>query len=422
MELDLLKLLSTKDLYDKYSGHIKTDRLTSDIKDLFQGLDEYYVFTGAVDVLWSSFYTWYSSVKHPNISDAKAKILEAYCKKLDGMSGPNDHVLKAFLERDYSAQIADMCQDIVDGTGSAGMTDVSDLVESYKAEARVTDQFLEGENVSIDDIEEQLAEQADCQKFEWRLNELQISLGSIQQGDFIIVGARPDSGKTTFLASEVTFFASQLEPGQCILWLNNEEMLSRVKGRQVQAALGWKYSETRKDLAITKAEFVKALGGPGRLVTYDNSSMTISDVDRAVARYKPSMIIIDQLWKLGGYEKESTSEVDRFARIANHLRSLAKEVGPVIVTSQLDGSADGEKWPGMNTIYNSKTAVQGEADAIIMIGIDLGTSVVHRYIKAPKNKLPFGQHKYRNAAWIVDIDAEHARYISATPIPRNPAP
>jgi len=419
MELDLLKLLSTEDLYLKYKSYIKPERLSKEVQEILNSLDEYYSETGKTEVEWTTdFYTWYTTLKHPSLSDAKVAILKGYCENLDALTAPNEAVLQSFLERDYSAQIGDLCLEIVDGTGKATMTDIIDTLEMFKSESRITNQFLEGERVSIDDLEDQLQDLDVSQKFEWRLNELQLSLGSIKQGDFIIVGARPDSGKTTFLASEVTFFASQLQDDQCILWLNNEEMLQRVRQRQAQAALGWTYAEIMLDPAVTTEKYNKALGGKGRLVTYDDSNMTVSDVDKAVALYKPSIIVIDQLWKLGGYEKESTSEVDRFARIAKHLRSLAKETGPVITTSQLDGSADGVTYPDMGALYNSKTAIQGEADAIIMIGIDLETSPTKRYIRAPKNKLPFGDPKFRNAGHIVDIDAEHARYISAIPRPK----
>lgn len=420
MELDLLKLLSTKDLYTKYKSYMKPERMSSEGQDILNSLDDFYNDTGKSEIKWlEDFYTWYTTLKHPSLAESKVTILKSWCEKLDDLTAPNEAVLQSFLERDYSAQIGDLCIEIVDGTGKATMTDIIDKLEGFKSESRLTNQFLEGERVSIDDLEDQLQDLDVSQKFEWRLNELQLSLGSIKQGDFIIVGARPDSGKTTFLASEVTYFAKQLEDGQCILWLNNEEMLQRVRQRQAQAALNWTYSEIMADPAVTTEKYQDALGGPGRIVTYDDSKMSIADVDKAVALYEPSLIVIDQLWKLEGYEKESTSEVDRFARIAKHLRSLAKETGPVITTSQLDGTADGNKWPEMGSLYNSKTAIQGEADAIIMIGIDLETSPVARYIRAPKNKLPFGDPKQRNSGHIVTIDAEHARYVSAIARPKG---
>ena len=422
MELELLKLLSIKDAYVKYSPYIKADRLTPDVADLFKSLDDFYNETGLQGIVWDTdFYTWYTTLKHPSLENSKLVLIKQICATLAAQPVPSDAVLNTFMFRDVAAQIADMGTHVVDGTKTYDLQDFEDLLLGYKANARVTNQFLEGERVSSNNIADQLEDLKVGEKFSWRLTELEISLGPIKRGDFIIVGARPDSGKTTFLASEATYMASQLDSDDCVLWFNNEEELSRVVQRQVQAALEWDYAEVSKDVQLSQQKFFDALGGDKKLITYDDSNMSVSDIDRAVELYNPKIIIIDQLWKLRGYEKESTSEVDRFARVASHLRTLAKQQGPVITTSQLDGSADGTKFPDMNALYNSKTAVQGEADAILMIGREGDTAPPNeRWLKAPKNKLPFGVPRHRNSGWCVDINPDKARFESKTKEPRPP--
>jgi replicative DNA helicase len=72
--------------------------------------------------------------------------------------------------------------------------------------------------------------------YSWRLKSLNTALGSLRMGDFGFVFARPETGKTTFLASEVTFMAEQTEGN--ILWFNNEEQGGKVKSRCYQATLG----------------------------------------------------------------------------------------------------------------------------------------------------------------------------------------
>ena len=78
----------------------------------------------------------------------------------------------------------------------------------------------------------------------WRLTTLNRMLGSLRKGDFGFIFARPESGKTTFLASEITHFAGQLttESGP-ILWFNNEEQGSKVMLRCIQASLGISQAE-----------------------------------------------------------------------------------------------------------------------------------------------------------------------------------
>lgn len=52
----------------------------------------------------------------------------------------------------------------------------------------------------------------------WRLSTLNRMLGSLRKGDFGFIFARPETGKTTFLASEITHFATQTKAP--ILWFN----------------------------------------------------------------------------------------------------------------------------------------------------------------------------------------------------------
>lgn len=70
-----------------------------------------------------------------------------------------------------------------------------------------------------DDLEE-LANGAIKQRgLRWRLGTLNRMLGSLRKGDFGFIFARPETGKTTFLASEATYMAEQLGPDSGpIIW------------------------------------------------------------------------------------------------------------------------------------------------------------------------------------------------------------
>jgi replicative DNA helicase len=73
---------------------------------------------------------------------------------------------------------------------------------------------------------------------DWRLKELNVALGPLRKGDFIIVAARPESGKTTFVASEASYMMSQLKPDEHVIWINNEESSTKVMMRVIQAYNG----------------------------------------------------------------------------------------------------------------------------------------------------------------------------------------
>ena len=66
----------------------------------------------------------------------------------------------------------------------------------------------------------------------------------------------------------------------------------------------------------------------------------------------------------------------------------------------------------MGALYNSKTAVQGEADSVITIGQNPQEGADLRFLSAPKNKLSFANNEFRNAGAAVKIDKERAQLIS----------
>ena len=416
MELELLKLLDTVETYNKYIPYVCLDRLSSEVKTIISSLDDYYSETLQTEVKWDEWMFWYINLKHPSLAASKVELLQDVIDKVKTLPAVTPIVLKNFIVRDYCAQIGDVAFELTEGTGKYELEDLDDLVLACRRDVDKVEGVQANRDVSSGDLVDRLSLLSSGKTYDWRLNELQKSIGPIKRGDFIIVGARPDSGKTTFLASEATYFAPQLDDGECVLWFNNEEAIERVRSRQAQAALNWTQAEVLKDLNVTLEEYRKAIGGDlDRLVVIDKTYMSVADIDRALQRYNAKIIIIDQIWKVRGFEKTSTSDIDRYAQIATYMRDIAKKHGPVICTSQIDDKAEGVKYPDMGRLYNSKTAVQGEADVILMIGRDHDVPPHYRYIKAPKNKLTLGESKFRNAGWQVEIDQDHARFVSQIP-------
>ena len=211
----------------------------------------------------------------------------------------------------------------------------------------------------------------------------------------------------------MTHMATQLQPGEKILWFNNEEPGARVRQRYYCAALNWTREELQKDIPRSKAEYLDLYGGEDPIIMRDSSTLSIHEMERIMKNENVKVAVLDQLWKLKGFEKtHGRSEIDRFGEIAKHLRWMAKEYAPIITTSQLDGAADGEAYPSMSRLYNSKTAVQGEADVILMIGRDPNEPDNARFLFTPKNKLQLGKDKFRNQKWAVEIDGARARFLT----------
>jgi len=236
-----------------------------------------------------------------------------------------------------------------------------------------------------DDLEELASGAITTHGLRWRLSTLNQVLGSLRKGDFGFIFARPETGKTTFLASETTYMAEQLdEDAGPIVWFNNEEQGSKVKLRCYQASLGLTMTELLADLPGNREAYMEKTHG--KLKLYDSGNIHKNTVESLCRRYKPSLIIFDQIDKIHGFTNDR--EDLRLGSIYVWARELAKKYAPVIGVCQADGTGEGVKWLTMGHVANAKTAKQAEADWIVGIGKvpDQGYENI-RYLHASKNKL-----------------------------------
>ena len=233
-------------------------------------------------------------------------------------------------------------------------------------------------------------------------------LGSLRIGDFGFIFARPETGKTTFLASEVTRFAEQTTSP--ILWFNNEEGGKKVKLRLYQASLGLTLTELFSDFDGNEWKFMHLTGG--RIKFVDNGSLSKSDVESITYKIKPSLIIFDQIDKIKGFADDR--EDLRLGSIYQWARELAKQYCPVIGVCQADGTGEGVTKLTMANVSNAKTSKQAEADWIIGIGKSNQDGMEYmRYLHASKNKLvgdPDTDASQRHGTALAVIKPDIARY------------
>jgi hypothetical protein len=200
----------------------------------------------------------------------------------------------------------------------------------------------------------------------WRLNTLNHMLGSLRRGDFGFLFARPETGKTTFLASEVTFMASQATAP--VLWINNEEQGNKVMLRCYQAALGVDMTTLFRDLEGNKKKYHELTKGQLRI--FDGASIHKRTVERLCQRIKPALIIFDQIDKIVGFDNDR--EDLRLGTIYQWARELAKTYCPVIGVCQADGSdwilgigkINESGYDQLRYLHLSKNKLIGDSDSV----------------------------------------------------------
>lgn len=413
MDLNVLLVLKDKSIYDRYSRFIKKSSLSEETYNIFVAMGEWWKYNPTALVInWKALGSWFCLVRHARMDKAKLDVYRKLFEQLEEAPPPDESETKLIMEglitRDYAAQIGDLALKISDGDFSV---DFGDIVKLANERDKALGKIDELDKHIILPTLEGLSKAA-APGLKWRLPVLNESLGDLRNGDFVIFGARPDTGKTTFLASEGTFMAQQIDPDAHVLWVNNEEDGDKVLSRVIQSALGITTSDMEANLPKALADYEKLMGRMDKIVMLNKPDVHVRDVESVLEKYNVGFLIFDQLWKVHGFDAEAGSETMRQTLLFNWAREKAKLVGPVLAVHQADGTAEGVKWIDMSKLYGSKTGIQGEADAIIMMG-RLPETGNMRYIYVPKNKLKGGSDpKLRNGKFEVEIVPEIARFKS----------
>ncbi|MDC0529236.1 AAA family ATPase [Gammaproteobacteria bacterium] len=327
-----------------------------------------------------------------------------------------EEIVRSFIERDFSTKVADLALKITEGDETDRLQDVRGFVDEYEHVAQI---IKDEADVIHGDIEGLLTavHSATGSGYDWRMDCLNKTLGPLRKGNFVVVGKRPETGGTTFTASEVTYMASQMEEGKRVMWFNNEEAgLTAVKPRIISAAIGRSSKDIAKDPAKATKDYLDSMGGEDKVIVFDPSYLSTGYIDKKLSEMRDDvgLIVIDQLWKVHSTVSKQTNDVQRITNLFNKAREWAKEYSPVIAVHQADGSASNVRYIEMDQLHMSKTGIQGEADAIITIGKTNEAGYENtRFINVPKNKLtggPLSDPTFRHATWEVKIDAEIARF------------
>jgi len=310
--------------------------------------------------------------------------------------------LYAYKSRHSAMQIAKLALAIAEGReGPEALSSIPSLITPYQTEDKESE-FIDDEDFQA------LYDKQISPGLRWRLGTLNRNLGSLRRGDFGFLFARPETGKTTFLASELSFMAENASGP--IFWFANEEAPEKVLVRIIQATLGVEANVLFRDIDESKRAYRERTHNRIKLPRFELCNK--SDIERLCARDRPALIVFDQIDKIRGFSADRNDL--ELTEIYQWARELAKRFCPVIGVCQAGASAEGKKWLTFNDVNNSKTGKQGEADWMLGIGKSQDESLSYeRFFHLSKNKLlgdSDANPDMRHGKWGVRIKPEIARY------------
>ena len=396
-----------RSFYDDHRGAKCPDKLFSkDVRKIKQAIDSAmtkYERTVTPDEIEALFLS-----NNPTMTTAQKQAYSALFFKIKkeapmGSDVANE-VLSKLFQQVIGEEIANLGFDYVNGD-KASLEPLRNMLEQYG------DDFIPNLNVEWDDIElETLLSRADLEA-RWTFNvpTLTRKVEGVNAGHLIEIGARPNTGKTSFHASLIASPQGFAHQGANCIILCNEEGYHRVGARYLTAATGMTMKEIKdnptkaRDLYAPVKERIKIKDATGRDMAW---------VESICKTYKPDIVLLDmgdKFAKTAGFARTD----EALKANAVHARMIAKQHEcAIFYMSQLSADAEGKVLLNQSMMEGSRTGKAAEADLMILIAKNPPVDGqeeedAQRHLNVVKNKLT-GWHGVVHC----ELEYKTARYVS----------
>ena len=404
IELALIRSLMQKEFYEDHRGSKCPDRLFSkDVRKIKNTLDEAmgkHERNLSLTELQALFFS-----DNGTMTSANKASFEVLFSKLSKEEPMNNDIAKEVLSKLFQQmvgeEVANIGFDYVNGTKN-NLAPLRNILDNYQDDFTPSFKF-KGDDISFNTLVDHLN-----LKFQWKFNipSLRRRVEGLSGGHFVIVGARPNTGKTSFHASIIASEGGFIEQGAKCVVLCNEEAYKRVGLRYLYCKSNMSSDQVleNRKLALERYDPLRNL-----LSIKDATDKNMDYVEQLAKSVNPDIIVLDMGDKFATGGSERTDIYLKEAAI--HARNIAKKYNCVIIwMSQLSAEAEGKINVNQSMLEGSKTGKAAEADLMLLIsknpdieGQDINDP--QRHIRLAKNKLT-GWH----GAVHVELDVETGRY------------
>ena len=386
MELSIIRSLMDKSFYDEHRGSKCPQRLFSkDVRKIKQSIDtamDRYERTVTPDEIEALFMS-----DNPTLTTAQKQAyasLFAQIKRENPMGGDvAQEVLSKLFQQVVGEDVANIGFDMVNGDAGS-LESLRNLLERYG------DDFIPNLNLEWEDISIEAIMAAVDLEAKWKLNIPSIvrKLEGVSGGHLIEVGARPNTGKTSFHASLIAAPGGFAHQGAKCIILCNEESGKRVAERYLNAASGMSRYEIRDNFSKASAKYYPI---SKNIFIKECQGRDMAWVESVCKSYKPDILVLDMGDKFG-VQGSFARQDEALKACAVYARQIAKTYDcAVFYMSQLSADAEGRAQLNQSMMEGSRTGKAAEADLMILIGkspsVEGEDESPLRHVNIVKNKL-----------------------------------
>ena len=385
MELALIKTLLDRTFYDQHKGIRCPDKIFSkDVRKIKQALDgamEAYDGNLTVADLEAVF-----NRMNASMTTATRGAYEDLFKRIAITEPIKEEIaqdtLSQLFQQHVGDRVANLGFDFVNGTEDS-LEPLRQLLEEYKND------FTPNLRVDWDDNSLDTILDATLLESRWGFNisSLARRVEGVSGGHLVLVGARPNTGKTSFHASLIAAGGGFAHQGAKCIVLCNEEAYTRVAARYISASSNMTMKEVRENKALAHKRYESIRKN---VLFKDSTGKGMAWVESVVKQEKPDIVVLDMGDKFADISSERSDITLKAAAI--HARNIAKQYDCCVIwMSQLSAEAEGKADLNQSMMEGSKTGKAAEADLMVLIGKTQQAEGEDedpvRYLNLAKNKL-----------------------------------
>ena len=396
-----------KTFYDEHRGAKCPNRLFSkDVRKIKDALDkamdtyERSVTPDEIEALFMS--------NNPTMTTAQK---QAYSSLFGGIKREQpmgediaQEVLSKMFQQVVGEDIANLGFDYVNGSQST-LEPLRHILEQYG------DDFTPNLNIEWEDISiESLLSKNDLEaRWSFGIPSLTRVVEGVNAGHLIEVGARPNTGKTSFHASLIASPGGFAHQGARCIILCNEEGPHRVGARYLTAATGMTMHQVKDNPQRAQELYGKVRK---HIDIKDASNRDMAWVESVCKSYKPDVVVLDmgdKFARSGGFARPD----EALKANAIYARQIAKTHNcAMFYMSQLSAEAEGKIVLNQSMMEGSRTGKAAEADLMVLIAKNpplegQDEEGPERHLNVVKNKLT-GWH----GSVTCQLDYKTARYTA----------
>lgn len=351
-----------KQFYDEHRGAKCPDRLFSkDVRKIKQALDSAmntYERTVTPDEIEALFIS-----NNPSMTTAQKQAYLSLFNQIKREQPMGEDVAQEVLSKLFQQvvgeDIANIGFDYVNGAQST-LEPLRNILEQYG------DDFTPNLNIQWEDISiDALLSKNDLEaKWSFGIPSLTRVVEGVNAGHLIEVGARPNTGKTSFHASLIASPGGFAHQGARCIILCNEEGAHRVGARYLTAATGMSMHQVKDN-----PQRAQELYNPVRkhIDIKDASNRDMAWVESVCKSYKPDIVVLDmgdKFARSAGFARPD----EALKANAIYARQIAKAHNcAMFYMSQLNAEAEGKVVLNQSMMEGSRTGKAAEADLMVLI-------------------------------------------------------